>query len=193
MVLWKLKDKIVEPFNETVEQVFARVSALRDSLDGPQLDDQGLTNTDPRFIAVPHSYVNMVPTDVRGLTFSRTPQMNLNIIFLGDESGKGTFFPEGIYGRINSPKGYDNLATGLEDVPKCARLAVQETEEQVGEISEPLTGALPASVPGMDVLTQAFGGARITPGPENRGLYRTSRMSGESVAKEDAKLELPKP
>ncbi len=39
-----------------------------------QSDDQGLVNTDPRTIAVPESYVNMIPTDVRGLTFSRTPQ-----------------------------------------------------------------------------------------------------------------------
>ena len=39
-----------------------------------QMDDQGLVNTDPRTIAVPDYYVNMIPTDVRGLTFSRTPQ-----------------------------------------------------------------------------------------------------------------------
>lgn len=39
-----------------------------------QIDDQGLVNTDPRYIAVPLYYPNMVPTDVRGLTFSRTPQ-----------------------------------------------------------------------------------------------------------------------
>ncbi len=34
-------------------QVFARVSAYRDSMDGPSFDDQGLINTDPRTIAVP--------------------------------------------------------------------------------------------------------------------------------------------
>ena len=33
-------------------QVFARISALRDAYDGPQFDDQGLVNTDPRTIAV---------------------------------------------------------------------------------------------------------------------------------------------
>ena len=31
--------------------------------------------TDPRNIAVPDGFVNMIPTDIRGLTFSRTPQM----------------------------------------------------------------------------------------------------------------------
>ena len=55
----------VQPFGETVQQVFARVSALRDSLDGPQLDDQGLINEDPRFIYVPNQAINMIPTDVR--------------------------------------------------------------------------------------------------------------------------------
>ena len=40
-----------------------------------QLDDQGLVQADPRNIAVPDQFPNMVPTDIRGLTFSRTPQM----------------------------------------------------------------------------------------------------------------------
>lgn len=40
-----------------------------------QVDDQGLVNTDPRNIAVPNTWVNLIPTDVRGLTYSRTPQM----------------------------------------------------------------------------------------------------------------------
>jgi hypothetical protein len=35
-----MRDEIVQPFNETAQQVFARVSALRDRLDGPQVDDQ---------------------------------------------------------------------------------------------------------------------------------------------------------
>lgn len=40
-----------------------------------QVDDQGLVNTDPRYIAVPNAWVNLIPTNVNGLTFSRTPQM----------------------------------------------------------------------------------------------------------------------
>ena len=63
------------PTNETVAQVFSRISAWRDSMDGPQFDDQGLLNTDPRTIAVPESYVNNIPTDIRGVSFSRTPAM----------------------------------------------------------------------------------------------------------------------
>ena len=45
-----------------------------------QFDDQGLLNTDPRSIAIainqnnPGQYINLFPTDVQGLSFSRTPQ-----------------------------------------------------------------------------------------------------------------------
>ncbi len=35
MLLWQRRNNTVYPFNETVQQVFARISALRDSLDGP--------------------------------------------------------------------------------------------------------------------------------------------------------------
>jgi hypothetical protein len=37
VLLWQRRDNIVQPFGETVQQVFARISALRDSLDGPQV------------------------------------------------------------------------------------------------------------------------------------------------------------
>ena len=37
MMLWSLRNETIAPFNETAQQVFARVSALRDSLDGPQV------------------------------------------------------------------------------------------------------------------------------------------------------------
>ena len=30
--------------------------------------------TDPRFIAVPDGFINLIPTDVRGITFNRAPQ-----------------------------------------------------------------------------------------------------------------------
>ena len=36
VLLWQRRNTIVQPFGETVQQVFARISALRDSLDGPQ-------------------------------------------------------------------------------------------------------------------------------------------------------------
>ena len=41
-LLYQLRNAIIQPFGETAQQVFARVSALRDSLDGPQVGP-GLT------------------------------------------------------------------------------------------------------------------------------------------------------
>ena len=35
ILLWERRNNTVQPFNETVQQVFARISALRDRLDGP--------------------------------------------------------------------------------------------------------------------------------------------------------------
>ena len=37
-LLWERRNNTVQPFGETVQQVFARISALRDSLDGPQVN-----------------------------------------------------------------------------------------------------------------------------------------------------------
>ena len=36
-LLYQMRNETVEPFGESVQQVFARISALRDSLDGPQV------------------------------------------------------------------------------------------------------------------------------------------------------------
>ena len=36
-LLYQMRNKTVDPFGETVQQVFARISAFRDSLDGPQV------------------------------------------------------------------------------------------------------------------------------------------------------------
>lgn len=37
VLLWERRNNTVPPFGETVQQVFSRISALRDSLDGPQV------------------------------------------------------------------------------------------------------------------------------------------------------------
>ena len=36
-LLWDRRDAIIEPFGETAQQVFARISAYRDSMDGEQV------------------------------------------------------------------------------------------------------------------------------------------------------------
>ena len=74
---------------------------------------------------MPHDYANFIPTDIRGLTFARTPQQVLNIIFLGNQEAKGTFFPNGVLGRLDKPAGFDALATGLENFPIWPKKAPQ--------------------------------------------------------------------
>ena len=90
-----------------------------------QFDDQGIVNTDARTIAVPDSYVNMIPTDVRGLTFSRTPQQNINILTLGNPDGVGVFFPNGLIGAISKPTGFNETASGTDDFPTSPMVASQ--------------------------------------------------------------------
>lgn len=151
MLLWQRRKNIVEPFGETVEQVFARLSAMRDRFDGPPLTDQGLTNTDARHIAVPAEAVNMIPTDIRGITFNRTPAQVIHIL-TQHSSGKGLFFPEGLNGKINTPAGYDQMAAGDETWPHLLpKLAKQATVAQAGidKLPPPITPENnPHTVPG---------------------------------------------
>ncbi|BDA43081.1 Desiccation-related protein PCC13-62 [Coccomyxa sp. Obi] len=171
MLLWQIRNNTVYPFNETVQQVFARISALRDSLDGPQMDDQGLVNTDPRTIAVPEYYVNMIPTDIRGLTFSRTPQQIINIVTLGSPDGVGVFFPKGLYGAINKPTGFNVSASGLDSFPSSgAKVASQLSTQQIGTLPGPM---LPSNVTGELDLTQSLTGALDNGTAATRG-YTTS-------------------
>lgn len=177
MLLWQMRDEIVKPFNETAQQVFARISAYRNMMDGNTFVDQGLVNTDPRFIAVPDSFINLMPTDVRGLTFNRTPPQLLRILFIGNKT-KGGFFPNGVYGKINSTDGYNGMTKGTEKWPKNAPVAFQEATAKLGVLPPPISAKSPKTVPGQDQLTQALGGPLTTDGPETRGLINT-RRSGE--------------
>lgn len=68
------------------------ISDLRDAVDG-----RG--NADESIVARGGVY-NMVPTDPDGIAFSRTPAQVLAIVYLGDASTPGGFFPEGLNGRI---------------------------------------------------------------------------------------------
>lgn len=49
VLLWERRNNLVPPFGETVQQVFARISALRDSLDGPSVRCRELFRTPFQF------------------------------------------------------------------------------------------------------------------------------------------------
>ncbi len=109
-----------------------------------QFDDQGLVNTDARTIAVPDSYVNIIPTDVRGITFSRTPQMNINILTLGNPDGVGAFFPNGLIGAISTPTGYNTTAAGTDDFPSSPMVAFQVSLPSLLVVAQVSVPSLPA-------------------------------------------------
>lgn len=72
-------------------------SNQRDSLDGPSDLDQGISPTTINNATVS----TIVPADAFGITFSRTPQQVLNIVYLsGAGPSKGGFFPAGINGKV---------------------------------------------------------------------------------------------
>lgn len=71
------------------------ISDARDSLDGPDDLDQGITDA--------QGNSNIVPADENGLAFSRSAEQVLNIVYLTPEARRrGGFFPQGVNGSINT-------------------------------------------------------------------------------------------
>ena len=69
------------------------ISNARDTLDGPKDVDQGISVG---------GKANIVPSDVDGIAFTRTPQQVLNIVYLTPRKGvtSGGIFPKGLNGAI---------------------------------------------------------------------------------------------
>ncbi len=79
-----------------------KISDVRDAVDGPTDDDQGIGN---------RSYSNIVPTDGNSIAFGRTPGQVLNIVYLNNEAvSRGGFFPQGVNGAIRTSSDSDGAA-----------------------------------------------------------------------------------
>ncbi|MDX1541203.1 MAG: ferritin-like domain-containing protein [Geminicoccaceae bacterium] len=80
------------------------ISDARDSLDGPEDLDQGITmqSTETREEMAAGGPANIVPADGNAIAFSRTPTQVLNIVYLtpAENPMPGGFFPDGLNGTL---------------------------------------------------------------------------------------------
>lgn len=79
--------------NAGVADLVQKISDLRDQLDGPNDDDQGILDA--------NGNANIFPSDANGLAFSRTTRQVLNIVYGAADAKKGLFFPNGLNGAIS--------------------------------------------------------------------------------------------
>eukprot|EP00898_Chlorokybus_atmophyticus_P005794 jgi/Chlat1/6215/Chrsp44S05750 len=101
MMIWERRNETVHPYGVSVSDFVLAVSNHRDSLDGPLEIDQGIYNFDTNFIAVPTLKINLV----------------LRILTNGASTGRGCFFPTGIFGQIKTPAGYADQVDGYQGYP----------------------------------------------------------------------------
>lgn len=77
--------------NSSLNMTLQQISDLRDSVDGADDRDQGITMG---------GNANIVPTDADGIAFSRSAAQVLNIVYLNGSGTPGGFFPNGLNGNI---------------------------------------------------------------------------------------------
>eukprot|EP00878_Enallax_costatus_P000877 GHUV01001004.1.p1 GENE.GHUV01001004.1~~GHUV01001004.1.p1 ORF type:complete len:475 (+),score=107.17 GHUV01001004.1:451-1875(+) len=196
--LWQRRNETVPEYGMTVHEIVMGISNYRDEMDGAPETDQPLMNSNPNFIAVPTRNINLAPTDIRGLTFSRTPQQVLRIVTLGagdntDPSpAKGGFFPKGVNGNINSTAGYQNAANAKAGFP--GNQVTVKSLAQVGKaalLNNNITKVVPAPV-----ATQYVASGReynVTPSDGNAAFKGTPYASGpKSIKTENAAVPADK-
>jgi hypothetical protein len=186
--LWLRRNETVPEYGLTVADIVMAISNYRDDLDGPAEVDQPLYNGNPNFIAVPTRNINLVPTDIRGLTFSRTPQQVLCIVTLGGGNNndltkaKGGFFPNGVNGNINSTAGFLTAANAKAGYP--GNKVTVKSLAAVGKaklVNNNVTKVVPAPI-----ATQYIASGReynITPTDRNVAFKGTPYASGPSAIK----------
>ncbi|WP_019011842.1 ferritin-like domain-containing protein [Deinococcus aquatilis] len=88
----------------TVAQIVQAISNLRDGVDGTDDRDQGIMGGagNPDFVST--TAANIVPTDVNGIAYSRTPRQVANIVQLNADAKNmsSSFFPAGLSGDFSA-------------------------------------------------------------------------------------------
>lgn len=83
--------------NDAVFAAVQKISDVRNSVDGPVDDDQGIGDA---------TDLNLIPTDSDGRAFGRSPQSILNIVYLTPgRATSGGFYPDGLNGDLNESGG----------------------------------------------------------------------------------------
>jgi hypothetical protein len=108
----------VSLFERDLAPEAGKISDLRNRLDGPSNDDQGI---------VKNGKANIVPADNNGIAFGRSADRVLNIVYLTPKvATSGGFFPAGVNGSIRASGGpgtpVGSMATGgggTQNTPKA--------------------------------------------------------------------------
>jgi hypothetical protein len=81
-------------FDKGLAEAANAISLARTRLDGPGMDDQGVTVM---------GKANIVPADANGLAYGRTPERVLNIVYLTPKvANSGGFYPKGVNGQLHT-------------------------------------------------------------------------------------------
>ena len=86
---------VVTPYGVNVTTIVNAISAARDTLDGTAtVDDGGIFDANTGELI-------LTPTDANAITYTRTPQMVLDIVYLSPTAAPGGFFPNRLSGTIH--------------------------------------------------------------------------------------------
>ncbi|KAK9825633.1 hypothetical protein WJX81_001636 [Elliptochloris bilobata] len=98
---------------------------------------------------------------------------------MGNPEGKGVFFPNGLNGVITKPTGFAAQDPGTASFYKAVpsgqarrhpNRPFSETVAQLGPVSPPITGPVPATVPGENQISEAITSVLDNGEPGGRGL-----------------------
>ena len=63
--------------------------------------DQGIVTPPADGRSTPYPFANLIPQDGKGIVFQRTPDEVLAIVYAGNSTQPGGFYPKGLTGTIN--------------------------------------------------------------------------------------------